>query len=366
MNADFPIPLVQGLPPARLVEVAHQIVPDDFFLEALLLVGSLAEGLASATSDIDLIMLLSGPGEPPMDEVALEVDGVLVDVQIQPLAAYAARLEVAGDWDSGGERAMATAPFNEDERTFLHRLLSGKYLVGSPDRLAPRAVREAAQRTLLRLKFDTGRHYARARLVDAHGCYVDGDMLLAAAMADDALHFAVDALTGALGESNINPKWRLRHLRRLEREGKLPQPVGETIARLLMGGVEPTDEEACAAFAARATSAVRALLVAATTVMDLGRPLGLETRAERDPAPSGKRLRLDLDFHVASDSTQLRLLSADRPPIDSDAGAIETVFLRDPDAQLVVRGSAAGAADPAVAEWLAQYGEASTLQPAGE
>lgn len=373
MNADFPTALVHGLRPDLLIEVARQIVPDGFSLEVLLFVGSLAEGLGSATSDIDLIMLVVGTGELPMDEIALEVDGVIVDVQLQSLPEAARKLAACGDWASkdgaqGGERALATAPFSEGERTFLHRLLSGKFLLGSPDRLALIAVREAALRSLLRLKFDAARHYARARQVDAHGCFVDGDVALAAAMAHDALHHAVDALTAALGESNVNPKWRLRLLRRLEREGRISPAVGETIARLLMGGVDPADDAACAAFAARAAAAVRALLVGATIVMDLDLPLRLCVRSD-DPSPAsdGHRLRLDLDCHVSRSSTRLRLLSGDKPPYETSCEAVETVFLSDPDAPLVIQRNAGsdGADRPKLdlTAWLAHNAATSTIRP---
>lgn len=340
-EGDFLTAPVHGLSPCRILEVAGLIVPDRFSLEALLLVGSLAEGFASATSDIDLIVLVSGPGELAADEIALEVDGVIVDVQMQSLQGAVDKLGecIRSEGEAKcSERALVASPFSEGDRIFLHRLLTGRYLSGSPDRLAPAAEREAALRSLRRLKFNAARHFARARQVDAHGCFVDGEFALAGAMAHDALHHSVDALMAALGESNITAKWRLRHLRRREVEGRISPEVGTVIAKLLMSGVDPTDDAACATFAARGAAAARVLLAAATIAWEPD--LASHLRVKSDGLAGGmpaQRLRLDLDCRISHSAAQLRLLSGGRPPIDIGIGALETLFLADADAPFTLQ-----------------------------
>lgn len=337
MNAELPTASIGGLSRSRLIEVVREIVPDSLGIDALLVVGSLAEGLGTPTSDIDLIMILSAPEELGADEIALEIDGILVDIQFKPAAVCARQMSAAAEWGGGGPSTLAIAPVSESERNFLHRLLTGLYLIGSPDRVAPADVREAARKTLLRLKFDTARHHARSLQVDAHGCFLAGDPLLAAAMAHTALHHAVDALTAAFEESNINPKWRLRHLRRLAQEGRLPGDVAEVLSRLMMSGTDPGDPDSCTAFAARAAAAVRALLAFAAGVIDDGeaRRLAVGQGAAASTAPPG-RLRMDLDFGVEAEGLQLRLLAGDRPPHEAPNAALATVFELDPDAPLAI------------------------------
>jgi hypothetical protein len=368
-EAESPVDSIGGLSPSRIIEVARDVAPGMLGIEALLVVGSLAEGLGTPTSDIDLYMIVSAAGELAADEMALEVDGILVDIQFKSLAACARQLAAAAEWAGGGQWALAVSPFSESERNFLHRLLTGLYLVGSPDRIAPAELREAARRTLLRLKFETARHHARSLLVDAHGCFLGGDAVLAAAMAHAALHHSVDALTAALDETNINPKWRLRHLRRLAREGRLTGEVAEALSRLMMSGTDPSDAESCTAFAARAAGAVRALLAVAGSVIDDGDAQRLAVRkGGAAPARARRRLRMDLDFDVGTgaEGLQLRLLAGDKPPFQAPPAALAAVFELDPDALLLVEREAAPLppeheAVQRLGQWL--YAEAAIASP---
>lgn len=355
VNAKSPTASIGGLSRSRLMEIAREIVPDLLDIEALLVVGSLAEGLGTPASDIDLIMIVPSADKLGADEIALEVDGILVDIQFKSTTVCARQLSAAAEWTHGPQWAMAVAPFSESERNFLHRLLTGLYLIGSPERLAPAKLREAARKTLLRLKFETARHHARSLQVDAHGCFLDGDALLAAAMAHTALHHAVDALTASLEETNINPKWRLRHLRRLAKEGRLADEVAEALTRMMMSGTDPIDPESCTAFAARAAGAVRALLAFAASVIDNGEAQRLVLgKGEAASGAAAGRLRLDLDLDARAEGIQLRLLAGDLPPYEAPHAALAAVFEHDPDAVLAIERRAAS--PPSEPETLQRLG----------
>lgn len=155
--------------------------------------GSVAEGYANSTSDIDIVVVTqsAAPADTPQPA---PVGGRPVEVEHVPVTAY------------------RSTPHTDEER--LNGLRIGIPLIGH------RALAElrnalpwsAIRRNLLA----TLRQSVHDSTEDAEGAIADGALYAARCCSRLALDASVDALTVGLGDLSVKPKWRMHRIHRLD------------------------------------------------------------------------------------------------------------------------------------------------------
>lgn len=178
--------------------------------ELLLAVGSLVEGLGTAKSDLDLLLLARrDPRELPEDlELSWASGECLVDMRIMPQAETERLMNSFAEWAAAPWDPSRAAPFPLEKRTLLHRIAHGVAIDGGDDGAIARPPIDA----LARLKLHAARHEARTVQVDMAGLLGAGDARSLGFAALQLLGLASDALLAGHHRTNPLPKWRLRLL----------------------------------------------------------------------------------------------------------------------------------------------------------
>lgn len=192
----------------RMNELIDDILPRcRFETRALLLIGSLAEGLANASSDVDLLAVASrAPRGPRLVEDAFEWRGRPVSVTYISEPALRRRLRTLDRlYVDGGHLTDGVATRIANARILHDPGGVAAPLVEAARRFTPKP--ETLQE-MMRIAFGF--------LNDALGSRAEGDLATAALMARAGAAAAVDCRLLSRGERNLKPKW---HLRRLERRG---------------------------------------------------------------------------------------------------------------------------------------------------
>ena len=220
-------------------------------VRSVLLIGSRAEGLANAASDIDLVGVVHDPGRGRFRVRELPFEyagqpGSILYVTERGLRRRLASLDRI--YRAGGHLTDGLATRLANARVVYDTDSTGAALVDLARRYTPSP--------------ETFREMARVSLGflhDALGSRAVGDHATAVLMARAAAAVAVDCFLLRRNERNLKPKW---HLRRLQRAGA-PE-VLQSYLRVL--GVEETD----AAISTRAVEETQQLLCAVLRVQDLG------------------------------------------------------------------------------------------------
>ena len=180
--------------------------------DVLLAVGSIAEGLGNAKSDIDLLLITprDEAALPSRDELGLVVGKCLVDVRVMRTPEVDQLLGRLRTWTEGSWDVTHAVKLTIDERTLLHRLLHGRLLNAPRGGLA--AATRPSQMDLSRLKLQVARQEARTIQVDLVGYRESGDYRLLVFAAQNLLGQAVDALTASYQLTHPVAKWRFRML----------------------------------------------------------------------------------------------------------------------------------------------------------
>lgn len=190
------------------VEVRLELAMGDIILAA----GSLAEGLGTVKSDLDLFLITGreAAGEE-QDEVILSVGTCVIDVRILPrrrIAELLARLEAwaLGPWDPSN-----AARFSHDERVLLHRLARGLVWATQACAGGEGDFRPPIEHLSL-LKLHVARHAAKTIQVDLEGYRQVGDYQTMAFSAQKLLGHAIDGFLAGRHYTNPISKWRSRLL----------------------------------------------------------------------------------------------------------------------------------------------------------
>jgi predicted nucleotidyltransferase len=233
-------------------------------VRAVLLVGSVAEGLANAASDIDLIGVVKDPGRGfRVREDPFEHDGrpgSILYVTERALRRRLASLDRL--YRAGGHLTDGLATRGANARIVYDPEGVGAALLSLAQRYRPSP--------------DTLQEMIRVCLGflhDALGSRAAGDNATAVLMARAAAAVAVDCFLLDRNERNLKPKW---HLRRLQNAGALE--VLEPYLRVL--GVERADASA----ATRTLEDTERLLCAVLRVPDLRSHAQSELFARPTPA----------------------------------------------------------------------------------
>lgn len=326
---------IAGLPASRIVSVINDLVDREAEVVALLLVGSLAQGLGTPSSDIDLYVLCEHADRLSFDEIALEIDGVIVDAQVHALERTRKRLAAVTEWDGaiGGNHSLPQIP--DGEREFCHRILTARVLAGDLDRVLGAGMDARLRDRLQNLKLLVASHHARSLQVDAHGAVLDNDFVLAADLAQTGLRHAFDAVAAGFGETAVNPKWRLRFLSRLVAGNCVDPGAGRILLAEMTRGIALEPSAETYRVGAAATAAIRALLAAAELGFATQAPPHFTSVATTPVADSGMRsLRFDLDLHVSGDTVRFQSLMADYEPFDGPIDLLDHFFHSDPHAAI--------------------------------
>ncbi|MDQ1833864.1 PEP-utilizing enzyme [Massilia scottii] len=184
--------------------------------DILLAAGSLAEGLGSHKSDLDMILVTERKSDAfgYKDEFIFSLGTCLVDVRILPWGRVRSLLDRLDTWASRAWDAADQSGFSHDERVLLHRLACGLVWQQPPDQQREPAYRPRMSH-LLRLKLQVARHTAKTIQVDMAGYQESGDFATLVFAAHKLLGHAIDALLAGHGLSNPISKWRHRLLQRL-------------------------------------------------------------------------------------------------------------------------------------------------------
>lgn len=184
--------------------------------DVLLAAGSLAEGLGTGKSDLDLFLITArdaASGE--RDEIILAAGSRLVDLRILSRRRVAGLLGRLRDWGLAQWDPSEAASFSHDERVLMHRLAHGLDWT-SPSRGAlPGDSFRPPLHELSLLKLHVARHAARTVQVDLEGYRQAGDYRTMAFAAQKLLGHAVDGLLAGHHLTNPISKWRSRLLARL-------------------------------------------------------------------------------------------------------------------------------------------------------
>lgn len=175
-------------------------------VRSLLLIGSQAEGFANASSDIDLIAIVSQTGQRfRMTEHGFDLDGRAASILYATEGNLQRRLKrLDALYRAGGHITDGVAT-----------RIANAVVLFDPDNVGERLVVSARQylparpvvREMMRISFGF--------LNDAIGSRGDRDYGTAAIMARAAASAAVDCLLLDRGERNLKPKWHLRRLAKL-------------------------------------------------------------------------------------------------------------------------------------------------------
>jgi hypothetical protein len=223
---------------ALLVEGAQTIAALDED-DILLAVGSLAEGLGTRKSDVDLVLV--SPREEfahaSPDEVLSWVAGkCIVDMRILPLPQVASLLARLESWSQSAWTVTRAADFTANELLLLHRLSAGKLLWPGSGEVDHVAGYKPARGNIARLKLHVARHMARTVQVDMVGYRDAGDHRSLVFAAQELLGHAVDGLLAGFQLTNPTPKWRSRLLDTLPADWErrlVLRPTGLTANQLV-------------------------------------------------------------------------------------------------------------------------------------
>lgn len=278
--------------------------------EVLLAVGSLAEGMGTSKSDLDLL-LITPRGEsslPSRREVPLVVGRCLIDVRILRLVEFEELLTSFETWLQSPWDVTNAVDFTLDERTLLHRVLHGRVLhKGKRERVTTRI---PSRRDVARLKLQVARHASRTIQVDMVGYREVGDYRTLVFAAQELLGHAVDALLAGYQLTNPLIKWRSRMLGSMPSDWQQSLMVRSTgltaeeqMWRLHRAPVRP-DKKLALEYAFRITTFARAVFVWAELHLMKGSVLkrnpAVCPRMERNPRdPPLPYLDFDVDFFLA-------------------------------------------------------------------
>lgn len=318
MNIDEFLHL-KGADRASLVASAQSLAELDES-GVLLAVGSLAEGIGTIKSDMDLILVTPRDvGVAPNEIVSWVVGKCIVDCRVLSSAYVEGLLSRLDEWSQMPWDVTKPADFSYDELLLLHRLSAGVVLapVERGDNV-PKV--RPSRRKVARLKLQGARHMARTYQVDMAGLKDAADFRSLVFAAQELLGHAVDGLLAAFMQTNPTPKWRSRLLEALPGDWEtrlVLHPTGLQAHQLLWRLhriPEEADEASCLAYGYRVTTFARAaFLLAEQKVLGDGPD---ETMRCRWPAEAPQRgrvplpnLELDVDFRLLDDSVAVGRLN---------------------------------------------------------
>jgi len=195
------------------VDLVDRVLPlCRFPVQSLLLIGSVAEGLANEFSDIDLLAIVKQTrSRTRINEEGFYLDDRPVSILYITESALRRRLRQLDQlYIDGGHLTDGTVTRLASARVLFDPEGIGERIVAAARRFVPR---KDTLREMMRIAFGF--------LNDAVGSRAAGDFSTAAIMARAGASVAIDCCLLQQGERNLKPKWHLRRLARVGETGVL-------------------------------------------------------------------------------------------------------------------------------------------------
>lgn len=177
--------------------------------EVVVAVGSLAEGMGTRKSDMDLVLITPGC-RGSSGSLSLLVGSCLLDIRILHATEWESLLDRFNAWCRSTWDVTHAVKFTLDERTLLHRILHGQVLTHGNRTRQLKTLPE--RRDLARLKLHVAHQMARTIQTDLVGYREIGDFRSIIYGAEEVLGQACDALLAGYELTNPLTKWRSRLL----------------------------------------------------------------------------------------------------------------------------------------------------------
>lgn len=186
--------------------------------DPVLLVGSVAEGLATSVSDVDLLVVGARPASGDLvfqeDEVEQTVyrlsGGLEVNVEYrgaEELRTLAGQLEMTFSV-TADDSDLKVKTFSRSDLQLMHRVRTGHVVVGE----AAHWKKRFARLSEYLLVYQLIQHFMSRE--DAIGQIMEGDRTSALLMTEFAMRHLGGALLASVGETNASRKWQPKLLRR--------------------------------------------------------------------------------------------------------------------------------------------------------
>jgi hypothetical protein len=192
--------------------------------DILFVSGSLVEGLGNAKSDLDLFLITRRDNIQftSLNDVTISAGDCLIDMRVLQYSAIEGLLKRFKNWAGRPQPPRSAFEFTDEDRKLLHRVMIGRTLYGEAEFEELKC--GLKQKDLARHKLDWASHMAATLQVDLAGLHAEGDRHSMLFVAEDLLGYTMDGLLAAYGNTNPNPKWRVRLLEGLpaDWEQKLP------------------------------------------------------------------------------------------------------------------------------------------------
>jgi len=189
--------------------------------DALLLAGSLAEGLGNKSSDIDLYVISSAT-TAHKERRATVVKGTTLDITIWSREAISAAISSLERWARQEQDPSCSESFDRETMHLFHRLKHCNVLLNRP--IVEALQSRIDQRALARLKFACAWVWIKRLQVDLVGFRDERDWGSVLLCSHQLLCHTIDAMLAGHGYTNLGEKWRLKLLQRLDDDWKSQLP----------------------------------------------------------------------------------------------------------------------------------------------
>jgi len=196
-----------------MIDLADRVLPlCRFTVRSLLLIGSMAEGLANESSDIDLLAIVKHTrSQTRLKEEGFYLDDRPVSILYITESTLRRRLrQLDRLYIGGGHLTDDTVTRIANARVLSDPEGVGGRMVAAARRFVPQ---KDTLREMMRIAFGF--------LNDAIGSRAAGDFPTEAIMARAGASVAIDCCLLQQGERNLKPKWHLRRLARVGETGIL-------------------------------------------------------------------------------------------------------------------------------------------------
>ena len=199
--------------------------------------GSLAVGLGTATSDVDLYVV----GSRLRGEASFEQDGVEVHVNAMSGGEVRKLIELGSDYRAtGADRSQLTIPL--ESLSGLVRLLTGRQLMITP--AWARDLSRLDARVVRRILISRNANVFSACAEDVFGALSSGDVYTAVAASGLALEAACEAILAAAGDVYVGAKFLFRRLDRTPVTQPWCRPLWRLLNTAFGAAAEPLPEAA--------------------------------------------------------------------------------------------------------------------------
>lgn len=304
--------------------------------DILFVVGSLAEGIGSTTSDIDFILLTPRLCRVVDDEehLAWIAGNCVIDMRVLPIKEWVALYERFARW-SNVDWALTHAPrFTVAERTLLYRIATGQRVDHNDLNAIVPEFPSLAE--LSKLKLQVARQDSRTVQVDMRGLYDAGDWRSLGMAAQQLLGLAVDALLAGHHIANPLLKWRSRLLERVPSDWAMSACPGFADMNItdlvwsLSRLPESPNSNTVTWFAHRAAAFARSVFIwSESALLGINGGLDIARHLHTKASEAIGFLDFDVDFQLSEDFLYLARLNNFAEPLILGADAIGAITLFD-------------------------------------